>query len=62
MPRYTRYAAPANFTALNATAEERMIAESPTTAAATCTSVPTWTPPTDTSPATRPCCALCATM
>src|SRR5215207_976043 len=39
-----------------------MIAESPTVAAATCTSMPRWTPATETRPARRPCSALWDTM
>jgi hypothetical protein len=42
-------------TTVNATADETMSAESPTVAAAMWTSVPTWIPSTDASPARRPC-------
>ena len=49
-----RYAAPAIFTAVNATADETTSADSPTVAAAMWTSVPTWIPSTDARPARRP--------
>ena len=46
--------APATFTTVNATADETTSAESPTVAAVMWTSVPTWMPSTDTSPARLP--------
>src|SRR5436305_13499241 len=61
-PRTIRYAAPAYFTVVNATAEETKIADRPAAAARTCATVPTWTPSTLARPTRRPCSRLCVTM
>ena len=50
------------FTTVNAVADDTRIAESPTVAAARWTSVPTWIPSTEASPAPRPWWMLRVTM
>ena len=62
IPSQTRYAAPANFTTLNASAEEARIADTPIAAAKTWISAPAWTPSIDATPARRPCAMLVPTM
>src|SRR5215813_7042521 len=57
-----RYAAPTYLTIENASTDEVMSADRPTTAAVTCTSVPVVMPRTDTTPAKRPCSTLRPTM
>ena len=49
-----RYAAPRYFTRLNSVADAASRTERPAAAAATCTSVPAWTPSAETSPARAP--------
>ena len=61
-PSQTRYAAPANFTTVNASADEARIADTPIAAANTWISAPACTPSIDATPARRPCAMLVPTM
>src|ERR1700760_3034822 len=62
MPTPIRYTAPTSFTTVNAVADDAISAESPSVAAATCTSPPLATPHADARPARRPLSTLCVTM
>ena len=62
IPITIRYSAPSTLTTVNAVADETRIADSPTTANVRCTSVPTWIPSTEASPAARPWWMLRVTM